>query len=568
MRTRALAIGLGLACTSSLLGGASALAATRCVGGGPGCHHTIQSALDASHDGDAIKVAPGTFAGGIEITKSVSLTGSGAGATTIRGGGPVVTIGEPGDASPPTVSIAGVKVTGGRTSSSPPTDFSPGGTGQAFGGGVFVPPGSEGAKGATVSIRNSLISGNRAAPTTVVTRDGDGLPPCPDGPCPYAEADGGGIDNWGDLKLVETVVSDNVAGGPVASDAIGAGIWSDLGSLTIVDSVLARNRATVVAPNGRFAEGGGLLVHGGGPLTIRDTLVHQNAVSLSNTLPPFAGDQLIDTSAHAGGVLIADGVPSTIDSTVFAGNSASVHNPAGEPLAYDSALQVLDTPVSVSNTLITGNRVTNDTLTTEDVGPAGTAVELDGGGTLTNVHIVGNSSLVRASGGLASASGGLAVFDFNGSPDLVRVVGSTISGNTAVATSRTGSAAVTGAGVFNNSLLELRRVAVSHNEGRASAPSGVAQGGGIWNGVFLSGPPVELTLADSLITRNTLTGGAGIERQGGGLFTTEPVTRTRTVIAGNAPDQCFGCGAAAAARSATARAPRRPRLGRMGGLPR
>jgi hypothetical protein len=59
--------------------------------------------------------------------------------------------------------------------------------------------------------------------------------------------------------------------------------------------------------------------------------------------------------------------------------------------------------------------------------------------------------------------------------------------------------------------------------------------------VFVSGPPVELTLIDSLVARNTLLGGSGIERRGGGLFTTEPVTLTRTRLAGNVPDQCFGC---------------------------
>jgi hypothetical protein len=29
--------------------------------------------------------------------------------------------------------------------------------------------------------------------------------------------------------------------------------------------------------------------------------------------------------------------------------------------------------------------------------------------------------------------------------------------------------------------------------------------------------------------------------QGGGLYTDFPATIQRTVIAGNAPDQCFGC---------------------------
>ena len=77
MKTRALATGLGLALTASLFGSASALAATRCVGHGAGCHRTLQAALDASRDGDTIKVSAGTFAGGVTITKSVSVVGAG-----------------------------------------------------------------------------------------------------------------------------------------------------------------------------------------------------------------------------------------------------------------------------------------------------------------------------------------------------------------------------------------------------------------------------------------------------------------------------------------------------------
>jgi hypothetical protein len=86
------------------------------------------------------------------------------------------------------------------------------------------------------------------------------------------------------------------------------------------------------------------------------------------------------------------------------------------------------------------------------------------------------------------------------------------------------------------------RTRVDGNVGKADGPAGAAEGGGIWNGVAVTGPPVELTLTDSLITHNTLFGGPGIERRGAGLFTTEPITRTRTRITGNAPDQCFGCG--------------------------
>src|SRR3954467_3502350 len=132
MKTRALATGLGLALTCSLLGSASALAATRCVGSGAGCHHTLQAALDASRDGDTITVSAGTFAGGVTIAKSVSVVGAGAGATTIKGGSPVVTVGDVGDPTPPTVKLAGVKITGGRVGD---------GVFAAAGGGVNVPVG-------------------------------------------------------------------------------------------------------------------------------------------------------------------------------------------------------------------------------------------------------------------------------------------------------------------------------------------------------------------------------------------------------------------------------------------
>src|SRR5262245_7817635 len=72
------------------------LPSTLCVGKKPGCYATIQAAVDAAHDGDTITVAPGTYAGGISIDKSIRLTGAAAAATTIRGGGPVITIGSDG----------------------------------------------------------------------------------------------------------------------------------------------------------------------------------------------------------------------------------------------------------------------------------------------------------------------------------------------------------------------------------------------------------------------------------------------------------------------------------------
>jgi hypothetical protein len=440
MRTRVLATALGVVCTASLLAASPAFAAKRCVGSGSGCYRTIQAALDASHDGDAIKVAPGTFAGGITIAKSVTLSGAGAGATVIRGGGPVVTIGTFGAANEPTVSISGVRITGGRTSSSP---F--GGTAQARGGGIFVPPAADFAPGAAVTIRDSVISNNRVAPTTTRGPDPgqtDG-PVCPNGPCPYAQADGGGIDTWGSMTLNDTVVSDNEAGGRVTSDATGAGIWSNLGTLTLVRCKVARNRAAVTPPNGRFAEGGGMLVQGGA-LVMRDTVVADNAADLSSTFPAFVGDTQLEMTSQAGGVLVAGEAPATIERTLFAGNASTARDPNGEPAAYDAALLVLDGPLTMRDSVVSGNRVASATLTTEDIGPAGTVLEAHGGGTLTNVRVVDNVSSIVASE-MAWATGAVAVYNFDGNPQPLRFVDSVISGNRAVASSDQGTAMAHGA---------------------------------------------------------------------------------------------------------------------------
>jgi hypothetical protein len=62
--------------------------------------------------------------------------------------------------------------------------------------------------------------------------------------------------------------------------------------------------------------------------------------------------------------------------------------------------------------------------------------------------------------------------------------------------------------------------------------------------VFPAGPfgaPVSLT--DSAVTHNVLVGGTP---EGGGVYLCgEPLSRTRSTIAGNLPDQVFNCPAAA-----------------------
>ena len=62
----------------------------------------------------------------------------------------------------------------------------------AAGGGIEIPPNADFSGGATVKVNDSVIDGNRVAPSDTVPV---GLP-CPGGiDCPFAFAGGGGIDS-------------------------------------------------------------------------------------------------------------------------------------------------------------------------------------------------------------------------------------------------------------------------------------------------------------------------------------------------------------------------------------
>jgi hypothetical protein len=553
-----------LACmAAAALGGGAiaaqpALAGSLCVGTGSGCYPTIQAAVNASHNGDTIVIGPGTYRGGVSILKSVRIQGSGASSTIIRGGRHVLTIGALGAKREPVVSISGVTITGGVARSSPLSVPIFGMAGVwAMGAGVEIPPqstpeNSPPANGATVTISNSVITGNRADPTTAIPSGIKCLARFPHGQCPFAMAAGGGIDSWGKLTLVHTLVSGNSVGPaaglpPVASDSDGAGVFSAQGSLTMSGTVVSRNLATAAAPNGRFAEGGGVFVGFSGgnadALTVSHSLVAGNRARLTTDLPTFAnGGKLIDMNANSGGIHVGDSVATIVDHTAFIGNSVLTRGLRGEPVAFDSAMLVGDSKLTLRDSTFSGNTVSATMATTADTGPAGTTLELDGGGHISNTRITGNAVAVESAKGVAGNAGaGLAVYNFSNDPRLVTVSGGVISGNYATARTSTGSATVQGVGVLNNSLLDLSGVRVSGNAGQATGPAGVAQGGGIWNGVLLSGPPVKLTLAHTAVTRNSVNGSKGITVHGGGLFTTLPVTINHSFIGLNRPDQCFGC---------------------------
>jgi hypothetical protein len=511
----------------------------------------IAPAIAAAKSGDTIKVAAGTYTGGFTIGVSMKLVGAGAHATIIRGGGPVVTIGRISASRKFTVAISGVTITGGVTHSSPGLGFGGKAGVNAFGGGVQINP-HIGAPNtpqifdATVTISNSVITGNRVAPIASVP--GPANFACPSGPCPFNAGLGGGIFNGAlTLTVRDSMVTDNQASGV---NGQGGGIYSE-GFLTLIDTTVSHNRALApTAMVGRFAEGGGIFVLMGSRLTVVHSLVSDNSSVLTSTLPVKAGGQTINMVANGGGIHVDDGASVTVENTTITGNSVSAVDPGGPANAINAAMQVGDGRLIMRNTVISHNRVSSTyatdgvpapTANTFDQAGQGGTIEVDGGGTISHTQITDNSSTSTSTDGPVDENSGLDLFPPSTSPaHLLTVQDSIISGNTATASSGSGSATVQGAGILNTSLLKLANDQVRDNSGHATGKTGLAEGAGIWNGSSGPGTTVSLTLDHTVVTHNSLTASPGLTIEGAGLFTTIPVTLTLSMISANTPDDCTG----------------------------
>ena len=226
----------------------------------------------------------------------------------------------------------------------------------------------------------------------------------------------------------------------------------------------------------------------------------------------------------------------------MSGNTTAVNTPLNQSFGADAALCACGgVALTVQNTRVEGNALSITALAT-DSGPSGPiALEADGDATsITNTRIDANTGVVTTSGDTAALFGAVGFF----SPgDLANTLtSSSVSNNTATANAPNGDASVFGVGVFNNGPLVVGGSTIGGNRGRANGQSGLAQGGGIWNGQFFGGDTSPLTLQGSRVTGNVLSGSPGVTLAGGGIYTVGfPTTLLGTLVAGNAPDQCDGC---------------------------
>ncbi len=534
---------------------AQAGAGSGCVRVHGACYATIQAAVDAAQDGDTVRIPAGRFPGGVTVNKSINLRGAGSSATHLVGGDHVLTIGEWMAPTEPTVRISGLTLRGGRAHSSPESVDFTGKPGVIAGGAGLEIPAGESFVGATVTVSDTVITGNRAVPVDTLLptpAQEEFWPHCPDGFCAFAESAGGGIESWGDLTLVRTTVSDNFSGGPLTSDADGAGVfsWHDL---TLRSSRIVGNRAVAVAPHGRFAEGGGVFMSDQTQLAMTGSSVNDNVASLASTFPPVNPDgSVTDQLSNSGGIHVNDGSNVTIRGSHIDRNVASVDNPEGQGAVINAALQLTISDLKLSDTTVSGNRAVARVKDIGDVGPIGGILQWCNLGTLDGLRVVDNSTVVRSVDGDSGSSAAIfagATMCNGFDPGPSTLTDSLVKGNTSTAIGHGGRADVFGSGIIVGSTLTMRNVTVTDNRGYARGTTGGdVQGGGIWNGVFplpfLDGLHSNLTLSHSTVTGNVLRGGTGEVLAGGGIYTRDHITRAQTTVSGNRPDQCFGCSTA------------------------
>ena len=497
----------------------------------------LAPAIAAAKSGDTVEVAAGTYKGGLAIDVSVKLVGAGAHTTIIRGGGPVVTIGASGGVSEPTVSITGVTITGGVTRSSPQSEPMTGMVGViAAGGGVEIAP------RATVAISNSAIVDNRVAPLRAVAQG----PPCPGGVrCPYAQAQGGGIDDSGKLTLTDTTISGNRVGAAaglsnVASDADGGAINLNEGALTVINSTISDNTASATAPNGRYADAGAIDAAIGTVTTIRNSSLTDNSATLAASEPNSVAANG-GAGAGSGAIHVQSNASATISDTKISGNSARMTNTLGDAEA-DSGGVHADVDLKLTGDVFADNRVYAATLAGSSGDAEGDSGAGELSGTISNTRFTGNTVTVKAANGSASGSSGATLFG----PGSIS--NSVVQANHLHVASPGGTASAVGGGIETGSSFTpgeaapqtLTNTPVSENTAEATGRSGTARGG-IFDEKVPNGPPGgPLTLINTNVTHNTLSGSAGITLQGGGVFATFKLTLTDSAVTANTPDECAG----------------------------
>jgi CSLREA domain-containing protein len=399
--------------------------------------------------------------------------------------------------------------------------------------------------GSAVTLTGSTVSGNVA---------------------PGVAGSGGGIYSKGAVTILQSTVTRNRV---FAANSYGGGIWNDNDTITIRNSIVARNTATLGSPDIR---------PGTGVLDVNYSLIQQSGLSLTGTgniveVSPELGQLAFNggpTRTHAplpSSPAIDAGDPATIsdplvfdqrgapfvrvfDDSVASGTGIDMGSFERQPIP--AGLLVVDVIDDVINSdFTTGDLSLREALNLANIisGPdtisfssslAGQTIMLDDELKITDAVTIDASvgiTLDAGDGadGVFGTSDGFRIFNIDDSQSGqidVTLRGLTLTGGDADEGSLGGA-------IFSRENLMLIGSTVTKNAaGNGEAYGGFGgngENGGLGGGIFASG---ALTLTGSTVSENTAGRGGlgingGIGGSGGGIASGDTLTLINSTVSGN-----------------------------------
>jgi hypothetical protein len=425
---------------------------------------SLQTKINKAAPGSTLLIS-GTCTGNFAVGKNLTLKGNPS--ATLDGGGAGTTLTITGTH---TTHLRSLVVTGGTAARGGGIEMASGGlltldevklrnnlaTGPTTGGGGID------AKNAIITIRHSSIVGNHA------TAIGSGLQ--------VAQA-GALYANGGTVTISNSVLSGNRAtsnSSASLAETDGGGIVCFEGSLSISSSVFKGNRASAAAASSPSAQAGAVLFQAAGTeqLTIQGSTFDSNAVvsteNGSSSAVAFAG--AVKASSGSGAAMLTG--------SSFTGNTVTVTSSSGSATAGGGGIYGSG-PLTMASTTIADSSVSATGATTATAAGGGIQVSVSGP-TVLRSTISGNVVTVHSGTNTALATGG--GIDARGS-QTVSVLSSSVAGNKAHAVSDASAAGAGGGGIYTSSgeALVLKSSTVSGNtaSGSATAANAEALGGGI-----------------------------------------------------------------------------------------
>ena len=488
---------------------------------------SLREELAQAHSGDTIVFTPGLqgtinlTSGELQIGKSITITGPGAGRLAISGDQASRDFEVLPGAE---VSISGLTITGGVGSVEPPSETY---LGSPFlvGGGIFVQ------RGASLRLVDATVTGNAAGPN---------------GSFGY----GGGIDSQGTLSLTGDTIANNTDNSPPGEHRGGGGICSgdfaDEGSLTVTGSTIANNYGGGIFNLGTMTMEGGMVannVAGGGIFEDGGSVSLTGVTVTGNIGNSKTGDGL-DAFGEGGGINNTFGAL-TVNECVFSGNVANIAS-AKYVTGYGGAIYSKFGPATITDSVFTKN-ITN-TGSGLGVGSSvrvsgGAILDWDGGSGMTIEGCIFRNNIANA--GPANGSGG-SIYGFGGaieSQSNLAISGATFVGNVANSACASGAIYADGGAIQASAgSLNLVGAILANNAANTGSTPGLidASGGAIDYENFPGLTLTDCTILGNIV--NTGGGAAALYASGGGVSILDG-TILDSVVAANIVNCGSGFGA-------------------------